>query len=591
MRAAKIKDRSKLIRAAMGEIPCDLTVRNIRFFNVFTGEIYPAEVDVLDGFVVRVREDGQQAPLVSKSVYDGSGNYLVPGYIDCHMHVESTLLIPENVSRAIVPWGTTTVCTDPHEIGNVMGVPGIRFMLDNGRKSALRHYVLAPSCVPAVPGLENAGAVFLKKEISELLEMDDVIGVAEIMDFIGVIHDNERMHSIVDAGIAHDAYLQGHAPKVSGKELAAYRLGGPVSDHESVSAEEVREKLRNGMHVNLRVSSLVSNIEDLVEGCADHPWQDFVSFCTDDVHAKDLLTVGHINYVLRRVVECGIDERIATKMATLNAAREYGFEDLGAIAPGYIADMLVVPDLRGSRPAAVFIEGRLVAENGKYLGGDRMEEKFETDNTVSIPQIESADDLYLKVPEGYTGETICVNVAVPIPGGKGMRECVPEELPVKNGKVDLSGDPSLAYVACINRHGLRNKTVAVYRGLPLMRGALASTVSHDSHNMTICYRSPEDAFISCRTLASCGGGISCTDGGKETHLTLEIAGLMSRKACREVSDDIDRVQAAVDGIAPQGMSLMTPTIMSLPVMPGVVVTDVGIVDGRTQELIGCFPDL
>ena len=322
MRKLKEKNQSRLIQAAMGKIPCDLTVKNVQYFNVFTGEIYPAEVDVLDGFVVRVRQVGEYSEMPAKSVYDGQGRYLIPGYIDTHMHVESTMMIPENLSRAILPWGTTTICTDPHEIGNVMGVEGVRFMLDNAKKSALRQYVLAPSCVPAVPELESTGASFGAKEAGEILDMDDVVGIAEIMDFVGVYQDGDRMHSIIDEGIKRGMYLQGHAPYVSGKELAAYRLGGPCSDHESATAEEVVEKLRCGIHVNLRASSLIDNLKTLVAGCWNHQWKNMVSICTDDIHAKDLLTVGHINKVVRKAVQAGISGCEAIKLATFNAARE-----------------------------------------------------------------------------------------------------------------------------------------------------------------------------------------------------------------------------------------------------------------------------
>ena len=333
MRTRKAKDRSRLIQAAMGQIPCDLTIGNVQFFNVITGEIYPASVDILDGFVVLVREEGQEAVLPSKSYYDGHGRYLIPGYIDTHMHIESTMMIPENLARAILPWGTTTICTDPHEIGNVMGLDGVRFMLANAKKSKLRQYVLAPSCVPSLPGMENAGAEFLAKEVGELLDMDDVIGIAEIMDYVGVIQDSERMHTIIDEGLRRGMFLQGHAPYCFGRELAAYRIGGPVSDHESVNADEVRAKLRAGMHINLRASSLIDNLSFLVDGCKDQPWRDFVSVCTDDVHAKDLLTVGHINNVVRKAVASGLDGREVVKMATFNAAREYGFDD-GAVFEG-----------------------------------------------------------------------------------------------------------------------------------------------------------------------------------------------------------------------------------------------------------------
>ena len=198
MYAKKEKDRSRLMKAALQEIPCDLTVSNVRYLNIFTGEIYPAQVDILDGVVVRVREEGQETACPSREIYDGKDAYLIPGFIDVHMHVESTMMIPEQLSRAVLPWGTTTICTDPHEIGNVMGIEGVEFMLENAKKSALRQYVLAPSCVPAVPGLESSGASFEAPEIRTLLEKEGVIGIAEIMDFVGVYKDSPRMHAIID---------------------------------------------------------------------------------------------------------------------------------------------------------------------------------------------------------------------------------------------------------------------------------------------------------------------------------------------------------------------------------------------------------
>ena len=266
--------------------------------------------------------------------------------------------------------------------------------------------------------MENAGAEFYAKEVGELLDMDDVVGIAEIMDYVGVMHDSERMHTIIDEGLRRGMFLQGHAPYCSGRELAAYLIGGPVSDHESVNADEVRGKLRAGMHVNLRASSLIDNLSFLVDGCKDQPWRDFVSVCTDDVHAKDLLTVGHINNVVRKAVASGLDGREVVKMATLNAAREYGFNDLGAIAPGYIADIQLVDALDGSRPKAVFTEGVLVAEDGKYLGGDCKTADYDLPNTVNMPQIAGPESFVLRVPEGYTGDTIRVNVMVSEDGNR-----------------------------------------------------------------------------------------------------------------------------------------------------------------------------
>lgn len=586
MRTLKEKNRSRLIQAAMGKIPCDLTVKNVEYFNVFTGEIYAAEVDVLDGFVVRVREAGQAPELPAKNEYDGQGRYLIPGYIDTHMHVESTMMIPENLSRAILPWGTTTICTDPHEIGNVMGIDGVRFMLDNAKKSALRQYVLAPSCVPAVPELESTGASFGAKEVGEILDMDDVVGIAEIMDFVGVYQDGDRMHSIIDEGVKRGMYLQGHAPYVSGKELAAYRLGGPCSDHESATAEEVVEKLRCGIHVNLRASSLIDNLKTLVAGCRNHQWKDMVSICTDDVHAKDLLTVGHINKVVRKAVQAGLSGCEAIKLATFNAAREYGFDDLGAVAPGYIADMQLVDTLDGCQPAAVFVEGRLVAEHGAYVGPDRKEGDYDFPNTVNIPQIHSVEDFRLKAPAA--GNSVKIKVIVPRDGNRILRDTQVVELPVKDGCVDISGHPDLVYVTVINRFGTGTQTTAIYKDFGLSRGALATTISHDSHNLTVVYRSPEEAYLAAEAMRKCGGGVCVADGSEVTLLPLPVAGLMSQMVCSDVAEQIEAVQKKLDTMTDGTVSLLSASVMALPVLPGVIITDRGLVDGLSQQFISQF---
>ena len=463
-----------------GKDPLRSDVKNVQYFNVFTGEIYPAEVDVLDGFVVRVRQVGEHSEMPAKSVYDGQGRYLIPGYIDTHMHVESTMMIPENLSRAILPWGTTTICTDPHEIGNVMGAEGVRFMLDNAKKSALRQYVLAPSCVPAVPKLESTGASFGAKEVGEILDMDNVVGIAEIME-----------------------------------------------------------------------------------------WKDMVSICTDDVHAKDLLTVGHINKVVRKAVQAGISGCEAIKLATFNAAREYGFDDLGAVAPGYIADMQIVDTLDGCQPAAVFVEGQLVAENGAYTGPDHKEGDYDFPNTVNIPQIYSADDFRLKAPT--SGDTVKIQVIVPRDGNRVLRDTQVTELPVKDGYVDISGHPDLVYVTVVNRYGTGTQTTAIYKDFGLARGALASTISHDSHNLTVAYRSPEDAYLAAETLRECAGGVCIVDNGEATTLPLPVAGLMSQMVCADVAAQIEAVQKKLDSMTDGTVTLLATAIMALPVQPCAIV--------------------
>lgn len=577
MRIPEKTDRTRLIQAAMQIIPCDLTVENIQFVNMFTGEIYPASVDVLDGIVVRVREKGEETTLTSKEIYNGMGNYLIPGFIDVHMHVESTMMIPENFGRAVVPWGTTTVCTDPHEIANVMGIDGVKFMLENGRRSALRHFILAPSCVPSSPGFENSGAVFTAKEVGELLDLPDVVGIAEIMDFSGVYQDSKRMHSIIDEGIKRGVYLQGHAPKVTGKELAAYRLGGPIGDHESVDASEVREKLRNGIHINLRATSFADDMENLVKGFDTYKFHDFVSICTDDVHASDLLNTGHVNRVVRRAVELGLDPVDVIRFATLNAAREFGFDDLGAVGPGYQADFQLVGALDGRMPKAVFIKGKLVAKNGVYLMDDDKENLPHFPNTVNIPQIQSPEDFILRAPDGCESVLAAAIVLTKTDDAFSKIEWI--ELPVKDGCVNIDDHEDLCYVCVANRYGNGGKTIALLKDKRMKNGAYGTTISHDSHNLTILYRNIEDAFSVAMTLAHEGGGICVACDGKiDGILPLPVAGLMSILPVKPLDDAINKMKSAVDNLYGEKTSLLQASVLALPCMPGVVITDVGLVD-------------
>ena len=589
MRAAEHVNRSRLIAAAMEKTPCDLTVENVQFVNIITGEIYPASVDVLDGMVVRVREQGEESTQVSIQVYDGKGAFLIPGFIDTHVHVESTMMIPENFARAILPWGTTTVMTDPHEIGYVMGIKGVEFMIENSKHTPLRQYILAPSCVPSVPALEGAGASFGAAEIAKLLDTPGVIGIAEIMDYVNVINDEERMHSILAEGWKRDVFLQGHAPGLRGKELQAYLSAGPISDHECRTAEECAKKLRSGMHVNLKSSSLSDNLTDTLKGLAGMKFTDFVSLCTDDVHAKDILETGHMNRVVRKAIQFGIDPVDAIRYATLNAAREYGLADLGAIAPGFVADMQLVAQLDGERPVAVFASGRLVAENGSYIPCAKDEQKaLSFPNTMNMGQIATAEDFMLKAPEG-SGNSVETNVIVSKYNGGPFNKGIWETLPVRNGNVDISHDPELAFVAVCNRYGSGDKTITAIRNFGLTRGAVASTISHDSHNFCVIYKDPKDAFIAAEELRRTGGGITVVDNGRVlATLALPVAGLMSTLPVQQLAPQVDAAEQAIREVCKGQNTFSKIAPLALVVLPGTLISDKGIVDGPSLTILPVF---
>lgn len=591
MRVKKDLDRSRLIAAAMGKIPCDLSVENIRLVNVITGEIYDAAVDVLDGIVVRVRTAGKAAEKESRKIYDGGGRYLAPGCIEIHMHVESTMLTPENFGKAAILCGTTSVFVDPHEIANVLGIDGVRFMIDNAKHSPVRQFNLAPSCLPSVPGAEGSGAEFGPEEIAALLETDGVYGIAEMMDFYNVINDSEKMHGIAEEGLKRNVLIQGHAPRLSGGQIAAYALAGPVDNHSISSGWEVQENLHAGLYVHLQESSLSkSAMKDMLEGLKGMRYTDHVCLCNDDVHAKDLIDTGHMNRLIKAALRYGVDPMDALRWCTYNSARSAGFDDLGAIAPGYLADMQLLDALDGRDPYAVFVEGRLAAENGRL-----MDEKpaasipgFVMGSTMRVVGLDSPADLTLRAPDGC-GDT--VRTAVLDYGVPGIRcEVCYEELPVRDGMIDISGREDLCYLAVWNRHGKADHTIAVAKNFHLCSGAMGTTVSHDCHNLTFCYKTPEDGFAVCKALMDCGGGFCVAENGVVTGLLeLPVAGLMSNLTCRKLVPAIAAQEQATDRVFETPGCMMKLSILALACLPNAVLTDRGIFDGRTQTFYELFP--
>jgi len=365
----KPKDSKTLIEAAMGLRPLDLLIDNIQLVNLFTGEIYPASVGIHAGFIAAVIADPdnlqreQEVTFKATQTIDGAGRYLIPGFIDAHIHIESTMMTPIHFTEAVLPWGTTTVVTDPHEIANVFGIRGVQYMHQDGDTLPMRQLILAPSCVPAVPGLENGGAAFGAKEVEELLKLERVCGLGEVMDFPGVINNDPRMVDILDTVLSRDQFVQGHAPGMFGKALSAYLCAGPISDHECRSGQEARDKIRAGMYVDARQSSITENVRDIITAVNDFKFHDFLTLCTDDREPGDILANGHMNDVVKAAIDAGMDPVKAIRSATLHTAREIGYTNLGAVAPGYAADLLLVPSLENPAPDVVIYDGVVVAEN------------------------------------------------------------------------------------------------------------------------------------------------------------------------------------------------------------------------------------
>lgn len=583
-------DKRELLKAAMGKIPCDLAVTNVRYVNVFTGEVYPATVYVHQGFVIHVEEREPAKDLnLAKQVVDGENNFLIPGFIDAHIHIESSMLTPRNFARAVIPRGTTTVVTDPHEITNVFGEDAVRYMHDAGYGLPMRQFIDIPSCVPAVPGLEQAGAVMDADAVDRLAKLPNIIGLAEVMDFIGVIEGEDRMMDIIEVAEKNGLYIQGHMPGANGRMISAYLIGGPSTCHETRETEEAIAKLRAGIHVDARESSITKNMAAILEGVRDHTFHDHLSFCTDDREADDILYIGHMDEVVRQAVKNGMNGIAAVKCATLNTAKEIHFENLGAVAPGYAADMLLVDNLADFNVKSVFYMGQLVAKDGKLVADIQdkpaeMESRF----SMNVPKL-SLDDFRLKAPT--TGETIKANVLTYYSGDLSTTKAVTEEVSVKGGYVDISNDPNLCYAMIINRYGTGNYTFGLVRDFGLKKGANGSTVSHDCHNLSIVFKDPESGFAVYNALVECGGGMACADNGEITGLLkLQVGGLMSIDRPEQVAEQSDKMKKALNNLGlPQKNPLLRIATMALPVIPEAKFSDLGLVDVMAKKLIPIFP--
>lgn len=588
MEAERNKDRSRLLAAANRQVLCDLTIGNAVIFDVFTGALTPGSVDIAEGVIVSVREGETGDKGYARTYYDAGGRFLLPGFIDTHIHVESTMMIPEHFARTVLPFGTTTVMTDPHEAANAAGADGVRFMLENGRKTPLRHYVLAPSCVPSVPGLEGNGASFGPREIGGLLDLPDVVGIGEVMDYVNVCRDGRRMHDILREGLERGVFIQGHAPRLMGEALNAYILAGTESDHECRSRQECALKQRLGMHVNLKSSSLSNHLAENLEAVKKQRWMDSVSICTDDVHARKLCEEGHINRVIREAISCGADPMELYRCATYNAAREYRFRDLGAVAPGYAADLQLLEALDGGIPAAVFAAGRLVAENGAYCGEDDSSAPVIPAKPLLLDHLTGPESFRLQAPP-EAGDTVKALVIHSKYQGSPFNRGLYEQVPVKDGYVDISAREDMQYCCVCNRYGSGRRTVGLMREFGLRKGALASTVAHDCHNLTVVYKDAGDAWLAADALRRTGGGFAVAAEGKVLAvLPLPVLGLMSDRPAAELVPQITAVEEALASISDESCYLLKSATMALPVLPGTLITDLGLVDGPSQTFLPMF---
>ena len=583
-------ERASLVSAARGDRPLDLLIHNTQLVNVYTREVYPAEIGIAGGFVVYSSAQPWTGP-APRQRFSADGRYAVPGLIDSHVHIESSMMSPDGFAAAVLPRGTTAVVTDPHEIGNVLGLRGVRYMLDATAALPLRVYVQAPSCVPAVPGHETPGAEFGANEVAEMLTWDRVIGVAEVMDYVGVVQQSERMRGILDAAWAQGTVISGHCPGLRGRDLAAYLVAGPASDHEAWAREEWREKLRLGMTAEIKVSSFsesMSAAAELVREWGAVPPN--LVFCTDDIWPEDLVRTGHLDNVVQQAIASGFPAVDAVRAATLHNAQRHRLHELGAIAPGKRADILLVQDLERFEVDDVLVNGHWVARRGQMIVElSPPPSALTTENTVRLPHPPRREDFALRARPGRSAERIRVMTLSHIKP-RGM-EIV--ELNVRDGMVDWAEQQNLCLVAILERHGrTENRGLSLVRGLGLREGAVASTVAHDSHNLLVAGRDVDDMVIAARALVDSGGGICSALGGTVSALLpLPIAGLMSPLSPEEIVPLMRRLNQALGELGlPAEQPLRDVLGLALPVIPHYGLTDMGLIDVDRQVVLPIWAD-
>jgi adenine deaminase len=578
-----METRKQAAATARGDQPFDLVIRNAQLVNVFTAEIYPADIGISGERISLVAPAGMHS-LQTATIMDGNGLWAAPGFIDAHVHNESSMCTPAHWAEVILPHGTTTVCTDPHEIGNVLGMRGVRYMLEASQGLPIRYYVTVPSCVPAVPHLETAGATFTDQEVSEMLRWERVVAVAEAMDYVGLANQVGNITPIAEAGHRAKVPIEGHAPAVSDRFLQAYlSAAGPrASDHESLSADNMLEKVRAGMVVYARVSPFVDVTDDLAKAIQTVPDSRMFGFCTDDNMPNHILANGHLDYGLRGLIAKGIEPVKAIQMATLDNAQHYGLWGLGGIAPGWYADMVLLDDLQQVHVRHVITAGKLRVQDGQLLEPITEPVAPLTENSVHLPDGLNVDSF---IPTSNSQSSLRVN-AINL-ANLIITRLETLELPCKDGRVCFPLPEGVALAAVVGRHGQnRPPSLAFITGYPIQAGAIASTVSHDSHNLAIIGKNPADIYQAAQALVESGGGlVAVKDGNVFAKIPLPIAGLMSTLPAREIGQQVTQFEQALTGLGLPPFFPMTLLAMALPVIPTVRLTDLGLVDIMTQQFV------
>jgi adenine deaminase len=566
-----IEKQQKFISVAKGESPADLLFTNARVVNVFNGEIETGSVAIYQGFIAGVGDYKKAEKIVNLK-----GKYIVPGLINGHVHLESSMLDVGQYARAVVPHGTSTIVTDLHEIANVSGMNGINYVIDCARQLPLDLFLMAPSCVPST-NMETAGATLGTDDIKRLLKLKECIGLGEVMNYPGVLVGDTNILEKIDA--VQGKIVDGHAPGVSGMDLNAYISVGISSDHESVTLAEAAEKLRRGMYVMIREGSSEKNLEALLPLVTDKTYHRCF-FVTDDRHAEDILHDGDIDAVMRKAIRLGFDPVRAIQMATINTATYFKLDRLGALAPGYYANFIILDNLKDFQVKEVYYQGKKVAENGKFLFKLPKPLATKLNHTVNIKPF-TVDRLKLKA---VRKKMLAIEV---VPGQIITRKKL-VTVKIENGKVVSDIDHDILKAVVVERHkATGNIGVGLVAGFSLKKGALASSTAHDAHNIVAVGISDDDIYMAIKEAERLQGGLVVVAEGKVLgSLATPIAGLLSQETLEKVVTNLEKLQKIAREL---GCILTAPfatlSFLALPVIPELRLTDLGLVDVNQFKLI------
>lgn len=577
----------ELINASQGYIENDTVFENIKILNVFTKEWIYAHVYIYKKWISHVEYNVDKPLMNSKNIVNGNGLFLCPAFVDAHTHIESSLLTPANYAKLVIPHGTLTILEDAHEIANVAGEKGLEYILSSAKDLPMRQLLTVPSCVPSVPNYENSGANFDYKIYEKFLDEENVIGLGEVMDYEGVINNDERIVKILETARRKNCYIQGHAPLLTGNRLSAYLCASIKSDHEARQVEEVVEKYRQGMWIDIRDANTNHNMPKIIQALKKIGNYERVSFSSDDRRSDVIQKKGHLDGIIRHAYSCGMPLTEAYISASYRPCLEANINNLGAIAPGYVADLNVLADIESVNIKSVYFEGQCVSKDGKLISMLSVDSSGnDLRDTIHVP---SFDEEKFKISSQNKKEII--NVVEFESYSSSITNLKQIEFPTKNKQVDISSQKDYMYVAVINRYKKDTYTIGVVKNFGINHGAIASTVGHDSHNIAIVYDNSKNALFALQQLIKQKGGFcAIEDGNVIATLELPIAGLMSDEPINIVVDKITKMNEANAQLGNTYIDnpISRITILSLLVCPYVKISDKGIVLTEEKKYISLF---